>query len=61
MSVGNKTSKSSASTDQNSLKKSASGNIDDSISVVRHLGADEDKATFEAKLVKIVKAAAPKK
>jgi hypothetical protein len=61
MSVDNKPSKSCASTDRNSLKKSASGNIDDFISVARRLGADEDKATFEAKQKKIVKAAAPKK
>lgn len=29
---------------------------DDFISVARRLGADEDKATFEAKLAKIAKA-----
>jgi hypothetical protein len=29
--------------------------------VVRRLGADEVRATFEAKLAKIVKVAAPKK
>jgi hypothetical protein len=33
---------------------------DDFVSVARRLGADEDKATFEAKLAKIVKAK-PKK
>jgi hypothetical protein len=31
---------------------------DDFISVARRLGADEDKATFEAKLAKIAKAKA---
>lgn len=61
MSVGNKASKSCALMDQNSLRKSASGSMNDFISVVLHLGTDEDMATFEAKLVTIVKAAAPKK
>jgi hypothetical protein len=34
---------------------------DDFISVARRLGADEDKATFEAKLAKIVKQKPQKK
>jgi hypothetical protein len=39
-----------------SEKKIKKREPDDFISVARRLGADEDKATFEAKLAKIVKA-----
>jgi hypothetical protein len=35
--------------------KEAPKEKDDFVSVARRLGADEDKATFEAKLAKIVK------
>jgi hypothetical protein len=35
-------------------KKSKTVRSDDFVSVARRLGADEDKATFEAKLAKIV-------
>jgi hypothetical protein len=37
-------------------KKATKKESDDFISVARRLGADEDRATFEAKLAKIVKA-----
>ena len=33
--------------------------LDDFVSVARRLGADEDKASFEAKLAKIVKTKLP--
>jgi|HubBroStandDraft_5_1064220.scaffolds.fasta_scaffold1266705_2 hypothetical protein len=39
-------------------KKAEARPSDDFISVARRLGADEDKATFEAKLAKIAKAKA---
>jgi len=38
------------------LKKTKTVRADDLVSVARRLGANEDKATFEAKLAKIVKA-----
>ena len=41
-----------------STKKNAP---DDFVSVARRLGADEDKATFEAKLAKIAKAKSDKR
>ena len=37
-------------------KKAPKKRSDEFISVARRLGADEDKATFEAKLAKIAKA-----
>ncbi len=37
-------------------KKARKKESDDFVSVARRLGADEDKATFEAKLAKIAKA-----
>ena len=41
-------------------KKAPKKESDDFISVARRLSADEDKATFEAKLAKIAKAKSPK-
>jgi hypothetical protein len=53
---GDKVKKSSAAKPKNTEGRAS----DDFISVARRLGADEDKATFEAKLAKIAKAKATK-
>jgi hypothetical protein len=53
-SAASKASKSVASVDLNSSKKSALP--DDFVSVARRLGADEDKDRFERQLTKIAKA-----